>query len=171
METESGITVPPSIILPPGVVPITRTTDKALDAVEMTTTAGEIPTITMTDAGPEKSATLSENPATPKPQGYKILCAVPKLSRKFENSVIERAENFMAQEEHATAVLWVVAVGPDAYADKAKFPTGPWCKVGDFVMVRMYSGTRFKVFEQEFRLINDDMVEAVVDDPRGVSRA
>jgi co-chaperonin GroES (HSP10) len=62
-------------------------------------------------------------------------------------------------------------VGPDAYADKAKFPNGPWCKEGDFVLVRTYSGTRFKVYGKEFRSINDDMVEMTVQDPRGITRA
>jgi co-chaperonin GroES (HSP10) len=66
---------------------------------------------------------------------------------------------------------FVVSMGPDAYSDDKKFPTGPWCKEGDFVMFRSYSGTRFKVMGEEFRLINDDTVEAVVDDPRGYSRA
>jgi co-chaperonin GroES (HSP10) len=64
----------------------------------------------------------------------------------------------------------VLALGPDCYGDKGRFPTGPWCKAGDFVLVRSYSGTRFKVRGQELRLINDDMVEAVVEDPRGFSR-
>ena len=77
----------------------------------------------------------------------------------------------MRQEEHATTVLFVLRVGPDAYKDTAKFPTGPWCKQGDFVLVRTYSGTRFKIFGKEFRLINDDQVDAVVLDPRGLTRA
>jgi len=77
----------------------------------------------------------------------------------------------MLNEETGTTVLFVLAVGPDAYADKSRFPSGPWCKKGDFVLVRTYSGTRFKVFGKEFRVINDDMVDAVVADPRGISRA
>jgi co-chaperonin GroES (HSP10) len=68
-------------------------------------------------------------------------------------------------------VLFVVKQGPDCYKDTAKFPTGPWCKEGDFVLVRAYSGTRFKIHNREFRLINDDTVEGVVEDPRGYSRA
>jgi len=67
--------------------------------------------------------------------------------------------------------LCLFTVGPDAYKDKAKFPGEPWCKAGDFVLVRTYSGTRFKIYGKEFRLINDDQVEAVVQDPRGLSRA
>jgi co-chaperonin GroES (HSP10) len=74
-------------------------------------------------------------------------------------------------EEHSTTVLFVVKVGPDAYKDEGKFPHGPWCKEGDFVLVRAYSGTRFKIHGREFRLLNDDQVEAVVEDPRGYTRA
>ena len=59
-------------------------------------------------------------------------------------------------------------MGDLAYKDPKKFPTGNWCERGDFIMMRTYSGTRFKVGDQEFRLINDDTVEAVVEDPRGV---
>jgi co-chaperonin GroES (HSP10) len=65
----------------------------------------------------------------------------------------------------------VLKVGPEAYADADKFPSGPYCKEGDFVIFRSYSGTRFKVAGKEFRIINDDTVEAVVDDPRGYERA
>lgn len=107
----------------------------------------------------------------PDPTGWKILCAVPDVEETFENSSIIKAGQFMKQEEHATTVLFVMRVGPDAYMDKAKFPNGPWCKAGDFVLVRTYSGTRFKIFGKEFRLINDDQVDAVVQDPRGLTRA
>jgi len=107
----------------------------------------------------------------PDPTGWKILCAVPDVVETFENSSIVKAGSFMKQEEHATTVLFVVKVGPDAYGDKSKFPAGPWCKEGDFVLVRTYSGTRFKIYGKEFRLLNDDQVDAVVQDPRGLTRA
>ena len=107
----------------------------------------------------------------PDPTGWKILCAVPDVSDTFENSSIVKAGAFMKQEEHATTTLFVMKVGPDAFKDTAKFPSGPWCKEGDFVLVRAYSGTRFKIYGKEFRLINDDQVDAVVQDPRGVTRA
>jgi len=83
----------------------------------------------------------------------------------------EKATMLPEQEEHATTVLFVLKVGPDAYKDTTKFPAGAWCKAGDFVLVRTYSGTRFKIFGKEFRLINDDQVDAVVQDPRGLTRA
>jgi len=103
--------------------------------------------------------------------GWKLVCVVPDVSEKFENSSLIKAESVMRAEEFTTVVLFVVAVGPDAYKDTAKFPTGPWCKQGDFVLVRQYAGTRLKIYGKEFRIINDDQVESVVDDPRGITRA
>lgn len=119
----------------------------------------------------ESAAPETKASALPEPTGYKILCIVPDVKETFDNSDILKAESFMRGEEHGTTVLAVLRVGPDAYKDKTKFPSGPWCKPGDFVLVRTYSGTRCKIFGKEFRLINDDQVDAVVDDPRGISRA
>jgi len=98
---------------------------------------------------------------------------VPEVETKIAGTSLDlvRDTATMRQEEHATTVLFVLRVGPDAYKDTAKFPTGAWCKEGDFVLVRTYSGTRFKIFGKEFRLINDDQVDAVVQDPRGLTRA
>jgi co-chaperonin GroES (HSP10) len=107
----------------------------------------------------------------PQPTGWKILCVVPDVAQTFDGSDLLKADTFIKQEETATTVLFVLSVGPDAYKDTAKFPSGPWCKAGDFVLVRTYSGTRFKVYGKEFRLLNDDQVDAVVEDPRGVTRS
>lgn len=107
----------------------------------------------------------------PKPSGWKILCAVPEIEDTFDKSIIVKATQFMKSEEHATTVLFVLRCGPDAYNDKDKYSSGAWCKEGDFVLVRAYSGTRFKIHGREFRMINDDQVEGVVEDPRGYSRA
>lgn len=123
------------------------------------------------DAQDEAAPAEQKAKSLPEPTGWKILCVVPDVADTFENSSIVKADTFMKQEEHATTVLFVLKVGPDAYKDAAKFPTGAWCKEGDFVLVRTYSGTRFKIFGKEFRLINDDQVDAVVEDPRGLTRA
>ena len=123
------------------------------------------------DAQDEAAPAEQKAKSLPEPTGWKILCVVPDVADTFENSSIVKADTFMKQEEHATTVLFVLKVGPDAYKDEAKFPTGAWCKEGDFVLVRTYSGTRFKIFGKEFRLINDDQVDAVVEDPRGLTRA
>lgn len=106
----------------------------------------------------------------PKPQGYKLLCVIPKIDEEFESGLV-KADITKEHEELMTVVLFVVDMGPDAYQDKTKFPTGPYCKKGDFILVRPYSGTRLKVHGTEFRILNDDMVEAVIEDPRGVKRA
>jgi co-chaperonin GroES (HSP10) len=82
-----------------------------------------------------------------------------------------KAEDTKRVEEQTTVVLFVVKMGDLCYADKDRFPTGPWCKQGDFVLTRPYSGTRVVIHGREFRIINDDTVEAVVDDPRGIRRA
>jgi len=123
---------------------------------------------------PEPEATAEERATQlPTPQGWRILCAVPEVDQKIAGTSLDlvRDTASLRQEEHATTVLFVMKVGADAYKDTAKFPTGPWCKEGDFVLVRTYTGTRFKIFGKEFRLINDDQVDAVVQDPRGLTRA
>ena len=143
----SEIILPPGISLPPTILPKEEPEQQATDE--------------------EKATSL------PEPTGWKILCVVPDVSEKLDGTELDlvRPTSVLKQEEHATTVLFVLKVGPDAYKDKNKFPTGPWCKEGDFILVRTYSGTRFRIFSKEFRLINDDMVDAVVQDPRGITRA
>lgn len=108
----------------------------------------------------------------PTPMGYKILCAIPEAEKEFEESEVGlmKADETMRNEEVLTTVLFVVALGPDCYKDEKRFPSGPWCKQGDFVLVRPNSGSRLLIHGREFRIINDDTVEAVVDDPRGIKR-
>ena len=105
----------------------------------------------------------------PKPVGYHILCAIPEAEKEYDSGLV-KADETMRIEEALTTVLFVVDLGPDCYQDQAKFPTGPWCKKGDFVLVRPNAGSRLVIHGREFRLINDDTVEAVVDDPRGIKR-
>ena len=107
----------------------------------------------------------------PIPVGYKMLIALPDVEETVGDGLLVKAKMTMDAEEVTTVVAFILKQGPDCYQDKAKFPTGPWCKEGDFVIVRAYSGTRFKVHGKEFRLINDDSIEAVVEDPRGITRA
>jgi co-chaperonin GroES (HSP10) len=106
----------------------------------------------------------------PTPTGYRILCALPEVEKEYENGLL-KADETMRHENFLATVLFVVAMGPDCYGDKDRFPTGPWCKVGDFVLVRPNAGTRVEIHGTEMRVINDDSVEAVVLDPRGIRRA
>jgi co-chaperonin GroES (HSP10) len=107
----------------------------------------------------------------PQPVGYKILITLPRIEEKIGEAGIILADTTKKAEEIASCLGFVLKLGELAYRDQDKFPNGPWCKEGDFIIMRNYSGTRFMVDGQEFRLINDDQVEAVVDDPRGYTRA
>ena len=106
----------------------------------------------------------------PDPSGYRILCAIPEIEDSYDNGLI-KADTTVKYEELLTTVLFVIKVGPDCYKDEARFPSGPWCKQGDLILVRPHAGTRVKIHGREFRIINDDAVEGVVEDPRGISRA
>ena len=105
----------------------------------------------------------------PEVSGYRILCAIPEADEKFDSGLIKSSET-MRNEEVLSTVFFVVKVGPDCYKDATRFPSGPWCKVGDFILARPNTGTRLKIHGREFRIINDDSVEGVVSDPRGISR-
>jgi co-chaperonin GroES (HSP10) len=143
----SDLILPPGLVLPPKIRPLET---------------------------PEEHIPIEERgKSLPEPTGWRILCMVPDVSDKLEGTDLDliKATASLRQEEHATTVLFVAKMGPQAYQDKDKFGETPWCKQGDFVLVRAYSGTRFKVFGKEFRMINDDQVEGIVEDPRGISRA
>jgi co-chaperonin GroES (HSP10) len=105
----------------------------------------------------------------PIPQGYRILCAIPEAEEAFDSGIIKSDET-RRHDELLSTVLFVVDLGPDCYADKNRFPNGPWCKKGDFILVRPNAGTRIVIHDREFRIINDDSVEAIVQDPRGIKR-
>jgi co-chaperonin GroES (HSP10) len=105
----------------------------------------------------------------PKPSGYRILCAIPEQEKEFDSG-IAKADETIRNEETLTTVLFVIELGPDCYKDTTRFPSGAWCKKGDFVLVRPYAGSRLVIHGREFRMINDDSVEGIVDDPRGIKR-
>jgi|TARA_S200002703_G_scaffold28737_1_gene24536 co-chaperonin GroES (HSP10) len=115
----------------------------------------------------EKSATASQ---LPEPSGFRMLIALPEVSESTESGIYLPDERRNA-ESVASIVGFVLKQGLDCYADKDRFPNGPWCKEGDWIVMRSYAGTRLVIHGKEFRLINDDSVEAVVEDPRGISRA
>lgn len=105
----------------------------------------------------------------PEPKGYRILCAIPEAEKEFDSGIV-KADETIRNDEILSTVLFVVKMGPDCYKDPERFPTGAWCKEGDFILVRPNAGTRLVIHDREFRLINDDSVEAVVQDPRGIKR-
>jgi len=119
-----------------------------------------------------KEFSLSEEIANllPAPKGYKILVACPEIEETTEGGIII-AEELRKKESTASIIGMVIDMGDECYTDLDKFPSGPYCQRGEWIIFRSYSGTRIKVKGQEFRLINDDTVEATVNDPRSVERA
>jgi len=146
------------LILPPGV----RGNAIAAEAIKQEGIAGAEARARLAEDG-QKAKML------PVPVGYRMLVAIPTSEETFESGLV-KADITRMHEEVMTTVGLVVAMGVDCYKDTAKFPNGPWCKVGDFVIMRAYSGTRVSIYGKEWRLINDDTVEAVVEDPRGITR-
>jgi co-chaperonin GroES (HSP10) len=106
----------------------------------------------------------------PDPSTYHLLCVLPDVEEEYESGLVKAGQT-IHYEELLSPVLFVVKMGPDAFKDEKRFPSGASCKVGDFVLVRANTGTRLKIHGKEFRIINDDSVEAVVQDPRGIKRA
>lgn len=106
----------------------------------------------------------------PVPQGYRMLVGIPNAEKEYSSGII-KADDTLRMEEVLSTVFFVIKMGSDCYKDTNKFPTGPWCKEGDFILARPNTGTRLKIHGREFRIINDDSVEAVVEDPRGITRA
>ena len=124
----------------------------------------------MTEAIQYSSEKPREVTQLPEPSGFRLLIALPEVEETTEGGLYIPDERRDA-ESVASIVGFVLGLGPDAYSDKDRFPNGPWCKEGDWIVMRAYSGTRLRIHGKEFRIINDDSVEAVVDDPRGVVRA
>lgn len=110
------------------------------------------------------------SPKVPKPQGFQILIALPEAKELSDGGILILQETQTSQTVNSI-VGQVVAMGPDAYKDERKFPTGPWCKERDVILMQAYTGTRFKVDGVEFRLINDTSVQATVEDPTGIVKA
>ena len=132
-------------------------------------------TETITEKGVEPEIEENQEPLNfasqlPEAKGYKLLIALPEIEEMTDGGII-KSEDSRHEESIATVVGWVMSMGPDAYASYARFPSGPYCQLGDWVIFRAFSGTRIKIHGKEFLLINDDTVEAVVEDPRGVERA
>jgi co-chaperonin GroES (HSP10) len=144
------IALPPEgLILPPGVAPTKANapTEQELATMDAIEKATQIPI----------------------PSGHKILCALVDATDKYDSGLL-KAEETKTVEELTSPVLFVIKMGVSAYKDKERFPDGPWCQEGDFVLTRPYTGTRIKIHGKEFRIINDDQVDGVVMDPRGISR-
>ena len=125
----------------------------------------------VTELIPEELTEQELEVQLPVPVGYRLLVAMPAVEETYENTKLLKTSTTMHQEHIMSIIGLVLDMGAQAYSDKERFGDEPWCKPGDYVMFRANTGTRFKVDNLEYRLMNDDSIEAVVDDPRGVTRA
>lgn len=125
----------------------------------------------MTEAAVKISEEHEFEQQLPKPVGYRLLIALPQVAETYEGTNILKTDAERGRDHIMSIIGMVVDMGADAYNDESRYPDGPWCKPGDYVMFRMNSGTRFKMGDIEYRLMNDDSIEAVVADPRGIQRA
>jgi co-chaperonin GroES (HSP10) len=107
----------------------------------------------------------------PRPCSYHILVALPEQEEKTDGGIY-LTDEARSREETGGITAYVMALGPDCYVElpQRKFPSGSYVKVGDWIVMKAYSGTRLDIHGKKFRLITDDVPQAVVDDPRGVVR-
>ena len=152
-----------TIALPPQGLVLPDGTMHSLEAVDVEVT--EVPE----EPTPEEIQVQMAR-QLPEPRGWRLLCSLVTATDQYDSGLL-KADETKKIEELTSPVLFVLKMGDLAYKDEAKFPTGAWCKEGDFVITRPYTGTRIMIYGKEFRVIYDDQVEAVVEDPRGITRA
>ncbi len=115
-----------------------------------------------------KKSEKKEEPKLPKPTGWRMLVLPFKIKEKTKGGLV-LAETTLERQQVASQVGLVMAMGPQCYKDKERYPEGPWCKVKDWVMFARYAGSRIKIDGGEMRLLNDDEVLATMDSPEAVS--
>ena len=152
-----------TIALPPQGLVLPDGTMHSLEAVDVEVT--EVPE----EPTPEEIQVQMAR-QLPEPRGWRLLCSLVTATDQYDSGLL-KADETKKIEELTSPVLFVLKLGDLAYKDEVKFPTGAWCKEGDFVITRPYTGTRIMLYGKEFRVIYDDQVEAVVEDPRGITRA
>lgn len=103
----------------------------------------------------------------PKPVGWRILVLPFKAEKKTKGGIL-LTDKTVEDSQLTASVALVLDVGPDAYQDTEKFPNGPWCKQGDWVVFGRYAGSRLRIEGGEVRLLNDDEILGTVDSPEDI---
>ena len=114
-----------------------------------------------------KKSEKTQEPKLPKPTGWRLLVLPFKMKEKTKGGIV-LAETTLERQQVASQVGLVMAMGPDCYKDKERYPDGPWCKEQDWVMFARYAGSRIKIEGGEMRLLNDDEVLATIDSPEDI---
>ena len=108
-----------------------------------------------------------EKSQLPVPSGWRLL-VLPFSPREKTKGGILIAQESLDKLRIATNCGYVLEMGPLAYHDREKFPTGPWCKKGDWVIFARYAGSRLPIEGGEVRILNDDEVLGTIKDPESV---
>ena len=108
-----------------------------------------------------------ESDKLPKPTGWRLVVLPFKMKEKTKGGIV-LSETTLEKQQVASQCGLVLAMGPDCYKDKERYPDGPWCKVNDWVMFARYAGSRIKIDGGEIRLLNDDEVLATIDSPEDI---
>ena len=109
----------------------------------------------------------SKEPKLPQPPGWRLLVLPFKMKETTKGGLV-LAETTLERQQVASQVGLVMAMGPQCYKDKERYPEGPWCKEKDWVMFARYAGSRIKIDGGEMRLLNDDEVLATIDSPEDI---
>jgi len=118
--------------------------------------------------GVKKSEKKKEKePKLPKPTGWRMIVLPFKMKEKTKGGLV-LAETTIERQQVASQVGLVLAMGPQCYKDKERYPEGPWCKEKDWIMFARYAGSRIKIDGGEVRLLNDDEILATIENPEDI---
>ena len=115
----------------------------------------------------KKERNIPEASKLPKPTGWRLLVLPHRGQGKTKGGVL-LSDKTVEETQIATNVGLVLAIGPDAYNDKERFPNGPWCKKNDWVIFARYAGSRLNIEGGELRILNDDEILGTTDDPESI---
>ena len=115
----------------------------------------------------KKEKNIPEASKLPKPTGWRLLVLPHRGQGKTKGGVI-LSDKTVEETQIATNVGLVLAIGPDAYNDKERFPNGAWCKKNDWVIFARYAGSRLNIEGGELRILNDDEILGTTDDPESI---
>jgi chaperonin GroES len=115
----------------------------------------------------EQKEVTTEKTKLPNPTGWRILVLPFKMGEKTKGGVLLGQES-LDRQQVASQCGNVIAMGDACYVDKERYPKGPWCKVGDWVIFARYAGSRIEIEGGEVRLLNEDEVLATVQDPTDI---
>jgi len=126
-------------------------------------------TLPKTDlVGVEKSKQITkESTKLPQPTGWRILVLPFKMGEKTKGGIL-MGQDTLDKQQVASQCGNVLAMGPQCYKDKERYPDGPWCKKGDWVIFARYAGSRIQIEGGEIRLLNEDEILATVKNPEDI---